>query len=161
MEAISALVNTCCRLKLNLFDSSFLKMVQLLLEQDLPKLQLLGTKSVGIFLALTFPVSRIFPNRRRCSVLPQRVWWLSCPLHSNGLLQVARWNRAQKVRLLSNKPSICARVRVAGIRGLQGVVRKTARDQLRMNALQSSSMEKIIPALLFNIHERHGLDLRH
>lgn len=41
---------------------------------------------------------------------------------------------------------------MAGIKGLQGVVRKTARGQLRMNALQS--MEKIIPALLFNIHER-------
>lgn len=47
MEAISALVNTCYRLKLNLFDSSFLKMVLLLLEQDLPELQLLGTKSAS------------------------------------------------------------------------------------------------------------------
>ncbi|EUB64033.1 Protein EFR3 A [Echinococcus granulosus] len=44
------------------------------------------------------------------------------------------------------------KVRLAGIKGLQGVVRKTARGQLRMNALQS--MEKIIPALLFNIHEK-------
>lgn len=47
-----------------------------------------------------------------------------------------------------------SRVRMAGIKGLQGVVRKTARGQLRMNALQS--MEKIIPALLFNIHEKYA-----
>ena len=55
MEAISALVNTCYRLKLNLFDSSFLKMVLLLLEQDLPELQLLGTKSVTLALLFFTP----------------------------------------------------------------------------------------------------------
>nr|VZI31136.1 unnamed protein product [Spirometra erinaceieuropaei] len=106
VEAMSALVNACYAVKLNLFDSSFLKMVQLLLESKLPELQLLGTKS---FLAFS-QIEEDAPNYHR-------------------------------------------EVRVAGIQGLQGVVRKTARDQLRMNVLQSASMDQIIPALLFNIRE--------
>nr|CDS19540.1 protein efr3 a [Echinococcus granulosus] len=56
-----------------------------------------------------------------------------------------------QIMLMNFKEGI-DKVRLAGIKGLQGVVRKTARGQLRMNALQS--MEKIIPALLFNIHEK-------
>ncbi|VDL99723.1 unnamed protein product [Schistocephalus solidus] len=113
VEAMSALVNACYAVKLNLFDSSFLKMVQLLLESKLPELQLLGTKSV-------FVLSDV----HRFSSL--------------------RFLRLKKIFAACHIPT-CLTVRVAGIQGLQGVVRKTARDQLRMNVLQSASMDQIIP----------------
>ncbi|VDN15642.1 unnamed protein product [Dibothriocephalus latus] len=124
VEAMSALVNACYAVKLNLFDSSFLKMVQLLLESKLPELQLLGTKSI----------EEDAPNYHR--------------EYDELIDQFCRMS-------YSNLPDIEERkkVRVAGIQGLQGVVRKTARDQLRMNVLQSASMDQIIPALLFNIRE--------
>ncbi|VDM30899.1 unnamed protein product [Hydatigera taeniaeformis] len=133
MEAISALVNTCYRLKLNLFDSSFLKMVLLLLEQDLPELQLLGTKS---FLGFS-QIEEDAPSYYR--------------EYDDLVDHFTRMAYSELPNEVERK-----KVRMAGIRGLQGVVRKTARGQLRMNALQS--MEKIIPALLFNIHERPPSD---
>ncbi|VDD79113.1 unnamed protein product [Mesocestoides corti] len=129
MEAISALVNTCYRLKLNLFDSSFLKMVLLLLEQDLPELQLLGTKS---FLGFS-QIEEDAPSYHR--------------EYDDLVDHFARMAYSKLPNEIERK-----KVRVAGIKGLQGVVRKTAKGQLRINALQS--MEKIVPALLFNIHER-------
>ncbi|VDN98939.1 unnamed protein product [Rodentolepis nana] len=129
MEAISALVNTCYRLKLNLFDSSFLKMVLQLLEEDLPELQLLGTKS---FLAFS-QIEEDAPSYHR--------------EYDDLVDHFTRMAYSKLPNEIERK-----KVRVAGIKGLQGVVRKTARGQLRMNALQI--MEKIIPALLFNIHER-------
>nr|VZI51189.1 unnamed protein product [Spirometra erinaceieuropaei] len=117
VEAMSALVNACYAVKLNLFDSSFLKM-------------LLGTKS---FLAFS-QIEEDAPNYHR--------------EYDELIDQFCRMS-------YSNLPDIEQRkkVRVAGIQGLQGVVRKTARDQLRMNVLQSASMDQIIPALLFNIRE--------
>ncbi|KAH9280991.1 Protein EFR3 -like protein B [Echinococcus granulosus] len=129
MEAISALVNTCYRLKLNLFDSSFLKMVLLLLEQDLPELQLLGTKSFLGFSQIEEDAPSYYREYDDLVDHFTRMAYSELP------------NEAERKK-----------VRLAGIKGLQGVVRKTARGQLRMNALQS--MEKIIPALLFNIHEK-------
>ncbi len=80
MEAITALVNTCYRLKLNLFDSSFLKMVQLLLEQDLPELQLLGTKSVRmIYFHYYFFSSLVFRKLKRThpvTTANTMTWWI-------------------------------------------------------------------------------------
>ncbi len=40
------------------------------------------------------------------------------------------------------------RVRMAGIEGLHGVIKKTTRDQLRLSVLYNT--EKIVPALLYN-----------
>ncbi|KAM7542175.1 hypothetical protein Aperf_G00000017111 [Anoplocephala perfoliata] len=129
MEAISALVNTCYRLKLNLFDSSFLKMVLQLLEEDSPELQLLGSKS---FVAFS-QIEEDAPSYHR--------------EYDDLLDHFTRMAYSELPDEVERR-----KVRVAGIKGLQGVVRKTAKVQFRMNAFQS--MEKIIPALLFNIHER-------
>lgn len=42
-------------------------------------------------------------------------------------------------------------IRVAGIRGLQGVIRKTVSDDLVENIWDKTHMEKIVPSLLFNM----------
>lgn len=42
-------------------------------------------------------------------------------------------------------------IRVAGIRGLQGVIRKTVSDDLVENIWDKQHMEKIVPSLLFNM----------
>lgn len=46
------------------------------------------------------------------------------------------------------------RIRVSGIRGLQGVVRKTVDDELQVNIWEPRHMEQIVPALLVNL-QRH------
>lgn len=42
-------------------------------------------------------------------------------------------------------------IRMAGIRGLQGVIRKTVSDDLVENIWDKQHMEKIVPSLLFNM----------
>lgn len=43
------------------------------------------------------------------------------------------------------------RIRMAGIKGLQGVVRKTVNDELQANIWDPQHMDKIVPSLLFNL----------
>lgn len=42
-------------------------------------------------------------------------------------------------------------LRLAGIKGLQGVIRKTVSDDLVENIWEAQHMEKIVPSLLFNM----------
>lgn len=44
---------------------------------------------------------------------------------------------------------------MSGIRGLQGVVRKTVDDELQVNIWEPRHMEQIVPALLVNL-QRHS-----
>ncbi|KAL7370138.1 hypothetical protein ABVT39_020361 [Epinephelus coioides] len=46
------------------------------------------------------------------------------------------------------------KIRVSGIRGLQGVVRKTVDDELQVNIWEPRHMEQIVPALLVNLQRR-------
>lgn len=48
-------------------------------------------------------------------------------------------------------------IRVAGIRGLQGVIRKTVSDDLVENIWDKHHMEKIVPSLLFNMQNMVGI----
>ena len=45
------------------------------------------------------------------------------------------------------------RIRTAGLRGLQGVVRKTVSDDLQVNIWEPVHMDKIVPSLLYNMQE--------
>ena len=47
----------------------------------------------------------------------------------------------------------CFRLRLAGLHGLQGVVRKTVTDDLQCNIWKPVHMDKIIPSLLFNMQD--------
>lgn len=44
-----------------------------------------------------------------------------------------------------------SRIRMSGIKGLQGVVRKTVNDELQANIWDPQHMDKIVPSLLFNL----------
>ena len=48
-------------------------------------------------------------------------------------------------------------IRLAGIKGLQGVIRKTVSDDLVENIWEKQHMEKIVPSLLFNMQVRMTL----
>lgn len=53
---------------------------------------------------------------------------------------------------------VCVRIRMAGIRGLQGVVRKTVNDELQANIWDPQHMDKIVPSLLFNLQQEEGIE---
>lgn len=50
------------------------------------------------------------------------------------------------------------RIRIAGIRGIQGVVRKTVNDELRATIWEPQHMDKIVPSLLFNMQKIEEVD---
>lgn len=50
------------------------------------------------------------------------------------------------------------RIRIAGIRGIQGVVRKTVNDELRATIWEPQHMDKIVPSLLFNMQKIEEAD---
>lgn len=63
------------------------------------------------------------------------------------------------VWLWVNLWSLCVfRIRVSGIRGLQGVVRKTVDDELQVNIWEPRHMEQIVPALLVNLQQHSQND---
>ncbi|EPY77820.1 protein EFR3 A isoform 2-like protein [Camelus ferus] len=51
-------------------------------------------------------------------------------------------------------------IRIAGIRGIQGVVRKTVNDELRATIWEPQHMDKIVPSLLFNMQKTEEVDSR-
>ncbi|WAR24709.1 EFR3A-like protein [Mya arenaria] len=46
-----------------------------------------------------------------------------------------------------------AMIRTAGLKGIQGVVRKTITDELQVNIWEPIHMDKIVPSLLYNMHD--------
>uniref|UniRef100_A0A8C7ALE8 EFR3 homolog A n=1 Tax=Neovison vison TaxID=452646 RepID=A0A8C7ALE8_NEOVI len=57
-------------------------------------------------------------------------------------------------------PEIRTEIRIAGIRGIQGVVRKTVNDELRATIWEPQHMDKIVPSLLFNMQKIEETDSR-
>lgn len=49
-------------------------------------------------------------------------------------------------------------IRLAGIKGLQGVIRKTVSDDLVENIWEKQHMEKIVPSLLFNMQVKLNIN---
>lgn len=56
---------------------------------------------------------------------------------------------------------VFVRIRVAGIKGLQGVVRKTVNDELQAIIWEPQHMDKLIPSMLFNMQDSDDLDRYH
>ncbi|XP_053103810.1 protein EFR3 homolog A isoform X6 [Hemicordylus capensis] len=59
-----------------------------------------------------------------------------------------------------NDPEVRNEIRIAGIRGIQGVVRKTVNDELRATIWEPQHMDKIVPSLLFNMQKIEDADSR-
>uniref|UniRef100_A0A8C6KRU0 EFR3 homolog Bb (S. cerevisiae) n=1 Tax=Nothobranchius furzeri TaxID=105023 RepID=A0A8C6KRU0_NOTFU len=128
MEALDQLLMACHCQSINLFVESFLKMVRKLLESDKPSLQILGTNSFVKFAN----IEEDTPSYHRSYDFFVSRFSEMC--HSNF-----------------EDPDIRTKIRMAGIKGLQGVVRKTVNDELQANIWDPQHMDKIVPSLLFNL----------
>ena len=130
VEALDQLLLACHAPNLNLFVESFLKMVQKLLESSETDLQVLGSTSFVKFANIEEDTPSY---HRRYDFFVSKfsaMCWFS-----------------------SGSKNDCSRIRLAGLKGLQGVVRKTVSDDLQANIMDDTHMSKIIPSLLFVMEE--------
>ncbi|KAJ7381308.1 Protein EFR3 B [Desmophyllum pertusum] len=130
VEALDQLLLACHAPNLNLFVESFLKMVQKLLESSEADLQVLGSTSFVKFANIEEDTPSY---HRRYDFFVSKfsaMCWFS-----------------------SGNERDCFRIRLAGLKGLQGVVRKTVSDDLQANIMDDTHMSKIIPSLLFVMEE--------
>lgn len=131
MKAMEQLLQACRSSSINLFVESFLRMVQKLLECSEPDLQILGTTSFVQFANIQEDTPSY---HRRYDFFVSK---FSSMCWSSGNVN-EQTNRG---------------LRQAGLKGLQGVIHKTVSDDLQVNIWEQVHMQKIIPALLFNINE--------
>lgn len=137
MEALDQLLMACHSQSIKPFVESFLHMVAKLLESGDPKLQVLGTNSFVKFANIEEDTPSY---HRRYDFFVSR---FSAMCHS-----------------CHNDPEIRNEIRIAGIRGIQGVVRKTVNDELRATIWEPQHMDKIVPSLLFNMQKTEDPDGR-
>ncbi|XP_056623417.1 protein EFR3 homolog B isoform X1 [Triplophysa dalaica] len=135
MEALDQLLMACHCQSINLFVESFLTMVRKLLEADKPNLQILGTNSFVKFAN----IEEDTPS-----------------YHRSYDFFVSRFS--EMCHSSYEDPDIRTKIRMAGIRGLQGVVRKTVNDELQANIWDPQHMDKIVPSLLFNLQQEEGIE---
>lgn len=135
MEALDQLLMACHSQSIKPFVESFLHMVAKLLESREPDLQVLGTNSFVKFANIEEDTPSY--HRRYDFFVSQ----FSAMCHSTH-----------------DDPETKTRIRVAGIRGLQGVVRKTVNDELQAIIWEPQHMDKLIPSMLFNMQEADDLD---
>uniref|UniRef100_A0AAR2KSS7 Protein EFR3 homolog A n=1 Tax=Pygocentrus nattereri TaxID=42514 RepID=A0AAR2KSS7_PYGNA len=128
MEALDQLLMACHSQSIKPFVESFLHMVAKLLESKEPDLQVLGTNSFVKFANIEEDTPSY--HRRYDFFVSQ----FSAMCHSTH-----------------EDPETRTRIRIAGIKGLQGVVRKTVNDELQAIIWEPQHMDKLIPSMLFNI----------
>uniref|UniRef100_A0A8C5H468 Protein EFR3 homolog A n=1 Tax=Gouania willdenowi TaxID=441366 RepID=A0A8C5H468_GOUWI len=131
MEALDQLLMACHSQSIKPFVESFLHMVAKLLESREPDLQVLGTNSFVKFANIEEDTPSY--HRRYEFFVSQ----FSAMCHSTHEDSETR-----------------TRIRVAGIKGLQGVVRKTVNDELQAIIWEPQHMDKLIPSMLFNMQDR-------
>uniref|UniRef100_A0A8C7L619 Protein EFR3 homolog A n=1 Tax=Oncorhynchus kisutch TaxID=8019 RepID=A0A8C7L619_ONCKI len=130
MEALDQLLMACHSQSIKPFVESFLHMVAKLLESREPDLQVLGTNSFVKFANIEEDTPSY--HRRYDFFVSQ----FSAMCHSTH-----------------EDPETRTRIRVAGIKGLQGVVRKTVNDELQAIIWEPQHMDKLIPSMLFNMQD--------
>uniref|UniRef100_A0A8C9ZNA4 Protein EFR3 homolog A n=1 Tax=Sander lucioperca TaxID=283035 RepID=A0A8C9ZNA4_SANLU len=133
MEALDQLLMACHSQSIKPFVESFLHMVAKLLESREPDLQVLGTNSFVKFANIEEDTPSY--HRRYDFFVSQ----FSAMCHSTHEDTETR-----------------TRIRVAGIKGLQGVVRKTVNDELQAIIWEPQHMDKLIPSMLFNMQDISG-----
>uniref|UniRef100_A0A1B6CQ90 Protein EFR3 homolog cmp44E n=1 Tax=Clastoptera arizonana TaxID=38151 RepID=A0A1B6CQ90_9HEMI len=135
MEAMDQLLVACHAQTLNLFVESFLRIVQKLLESTEPDLQVLATQSFVRFANIEEDTPSY---HRRYDFFVSK---FSSMCHNNH-----------------NDLNIRDNIRLAGIKGLQGVIRKTVSDDLVENIWEAQHMDKIVPSLLYNMQDSRYLE---
>uniref|UniRef100_A0A8C7XLR0 EFR3 homolog B n=1 Tax=Oryzias sinensis TaxID=183150 RepID=A0A8C7XLR0_9TELE len=132
MEAMEQLLLACHCQSINLLVESFLSTLRLLLEAEKPHLHILATNSFLKFAN----IEEDTPS-----------------YHRSYDFFVSRFS--EMCHSDHHDPNTKLKIRVSGIRGLQGVVRKTVDDELQANIWEPRHMEQIVPALLVNL-QPHG-----
>ncbi|XP_067887852.1 protein EFR3 homolog A-like isoform X5 [Heterodontus francisci] len=135
MEALDQLLMACHSQSINLFVESFLQMVAKLLESGEPELQILGSNSFVKFANIEEDTASY--HRRYDFFVSQ----FSAMCHSY-------------IDDLETR----TKIRIAGIKGIQGVVRKTVNDELQTIIWEPQHMDKIVPSLLFNMQKTEDPD---
>uniref|UniRef100_A0A8D0GSB1 EFR3 homolog A n=1 Tax=Sphenodon punctatus TaxID=8508 RepID=A0A8D0GSB1_SPHPU len=130
MEALDQLLMACHSQSIKPFVESFLHMVAKLLESGEPKLQVLGTNSFVKFANIEEDTPSY---HRRYDFFVSRFSAMCHSYHEDSEIQTE--------------------IRIAGIRGIQGVVRKTVNDELQATIWEPQHMDKIVPSLLFNMYK--------
>lgn len=128
MEATDQLLLSCRSQAISLFIESFLRMVQKLLESPDVSLQIFATESFVRFAN----IDEQTPSYHLRYDFFVCIFSSMCHNSDNNL-------EVQK------------KIRLAGIKGLQGVIRKTTSDDLVENIWNPIHMNKIIPSLLYNM----------
>ncbi|XP_047432194.1 protein EFR3 homolog B-like [Mugil cephalus] len=131
MEAMEQLLLACHCPSINLLVESFLATLRLLLEADRPQLHILATSSFVKFAN----IEEDTPSYHRS--------------YDFFVSRFSEMSQSEHEDLETRN-----KVRGAGVRGLQGVVRKTVDDELQANIWEPRHMEQIVPALLVNLQQR-------
>lgn len=128
VEAMDRLLITSNAQSLNLFVESFLRVVQQLVESQDLRMQLLGTQSFVKFASIEEDTPSY---HRRYDFFVSK--FASMSHNSDRDLDKRR------------------QLRMAGLNGLKGVIRKTVSDDLQANIWDETHMDKIVPSLLYNM----------
>ena len=128
MEAMDQLLMTCNSQHLNLYVESYLKTVQKLLESPAPEMQIRASES---FLQFAQKEEDVPAYHRRYDFFISKF--------------------SQMCHYETNDPAITTKIRVSGLQGIGGVVKKIENEDLAENIWSSTHMDKIIPSLLYNI----------
>lgn len=131
VEAMDRLLTTSNAQSLNLFVESFLRVVQQLIESQDINMQLLGTQSFVKFAGIEEDTPSY---HRRYDFFVSK--FASMSHNSDRDLNKRR------------------QLRMAGLNGLKGVVRKTVSDDLQANIWDEIHMDKIVPSLLYNMQSQ-------
>ena len=134
-EAIDQILSACHVRIINLFIESYLKTIQRLLESQDPYFQILASKS---FLHFSKIKEETPVYHRTYDFFIERFSQM-CHSDADGLDD-------------QGKP-LRERLRIAGLQGISGVIRKSVNEDLAENIWESKHMEKILPSLLFNLEE--------
>lgn len=128
MEALDQLLLACHAQQINLFVESFIKMVGDLLESQNLEFQALATNSFVKFCQIEEDTASY---HRRYDFFVSKFSEMCYHKDKNSQNKTkSQWH---------------------GVKGIQGVIRKTVNDDLQANIWQKQHMDKIIPALLYVI----------
>lgn len=133
MQAMDQLLAACHAQSLNVFIESFLKIVQQLLETSDYQMQLLATNSFIRFANIEEDTPSY---HRRYDFFISK---FSSLCHS-GVKEL----------------DVRCKLRVAGLRGLRGVIRKTVSDNLQVDIWSEQHMDKIVPSLIYNLQDKES-----
>lgn len=128
VDAMDRILKDSQAQSLNLFVESFLKVVQQLIESQDLSMQLLGTQSFIRFACIEEDTPSY---HRRYDFFVSK---FASMAHNSD-------RDSEKRRSL----------RMAGLNGLKGVIKKTVSDDLQANIWDETHMDKIVPSLLYNM----------